>query len=95
MERKHVRYQAATAEGAQWKYATDSARAAAEGWMVESVGWEAASPPMLGATYLYSGVALPVQVPALAARPSHGRLTALAAVLIAAGVIVAAYLVTS
>jgi hypothetical protein len=95
MERKSVRYQAPTAEGARWKYATDSARAAADGWMVESVGWEAALPPMLGATYIFSGVAASVQAPAMTSQPSHGRLTALGATLVAIAVIVAAYLVTN
>lgn len=95
MERRSVRYQAPTAEGAQWKYATDSARAAADGWMVESVGWEAASPPMLGATYVYSGVVMPVHAPAVAAHPSHGRFTALAAVLLATAVVVGAYVATN
>jgi hypothetical protein len=95
MERKTVTYQAETAERAQWKYATDSARAAAGGWAVESVGWEAASPPMLGATYVYTGTAWPVHASAEAASTGHGRRTALALTLIAAMVVVAAYLATS
>jgi hypothetical protein len=100
VERKSLQYQAATAEGAQWQYATDAARAAAGGWVVESVGWEAASPPMLGATYVYTGAprpsGWPSHGPTEAAYPtSRDRHSTLAAALIAFAVVVAAWLLTN
>jgi hypothetical protein len=55
VERKTVQYQAVTEEEAQRQYAADSAEAIAAGWVVESVRWEQASPPMLVVTYTRSG----------------------------------------
>jgi hypothetical protein len=98
MERKSLQYQGVTAERAQWQYTTDAARAAAGGWMVESVGWEAASPPMLGATYVYTGVpsGWPLQGPPEPAdQTSRGRQNTLAGVLIAGAVFVAAWLLAN
>jgi hypothetical protein len=102
MERKTVQYQAVTAEGAQRQYAADSAQAAAAGWVVETVGWEAASPPMLGATYVRIGApGLPAwqapRVPASEAGQSRGGglHALLVATLTVLAVLFALYLVTN
>jgi hypothetical protein len=100
MERKRVQYQAVTAEGAQRQYAADSAQAAADGWVVETVGWEAASPPMFGATYVHTGApyapAWPVHEPPDTGHPGdRARHTVVAAALIGAALVLAAYLGTN
>jgi hypothetical protein len=99
MERNTVQYQAVTKEEAQGQYEADSAQAIAAGWVVETVAWEQASPPMLTVTYTRTPRPPGWQAPAAPKPgPSAGRALSvilLAALAVVAAIIAIAWLVTN